>query len=191
MSHRRNCLHLVAAVAILVLWADDMAAAPRGRPNLPIPGGFGKGGGARRPAARAGQRPRRGRGNAPKPVDPLTVAVKDLQAAEKDVESNHKNATQMTQAAEQIVHNQELGIRQARQQALENTNVPKNVRDMMKARADALASVLKDIRTAKKELAARKTIEAKAALAAAITGLEALTDKGNAKDGGEKKKKKA
>src|SRR5206468_2742008 len=71
----------------------------------------------------------------------------------------------------------------ARSQAAESETATKEQRDHLKARVTALDAVLKDIRNAEKEIAARKTDDAKASVKAAIAGLEGLT-------GHEPKKKK-
>ena len=89
----------------------------------------------------------------------------------------------MTRSAEQIVSNQAQLAHKAKSQAAENGNATREQKDHLKARVTALDAVLKDVRSAGKEIAARKTDDAKASVKSAIAGLEGLT-------GHEPKKKK-
>jgi len=171
MSRSRNLLRLIAAVALLAFGAGEAFALPVIRP--PVPGGAGK---------PAGGNKNKNKGK--KSADPLEAAVKDLQAAEKDLESRETaKASQMTRSAEQVVGNQDQLAHKARSQAAENGNATKEQKDHLKARVTALDAVLKDIRNAEKEIASRKTDDAKASVKSAIAGLEGLT-------GHEPKKKK-
>jgi uncharacterized protein YukE len=125
-----------------------------------------------------------GNKNKTKPVDPLTTAIKDLQDAQKAVESkDNTSASQKTHNADSIVANADTVAKQTRDRLIEN-GAPKDQRDQIKARVTALNDVLKDIHTAEKNIAAKKTDDAVTALKSAIAGLEGLTG-----SGGEKKKK--
>jgi hypothetical protein len=163
---------MIAAAALLAFGAGEAFALPLIRPPLP-PGAAG-----RPPAGN------KNKAKGKKPADPLEAAVKDLQAAEKDLESKDTaKASQMTRSAEQIVSNQDQLAHKARSQAAESGNATKEQKDHLKARVTALDAVLKDVRNAEKEIAARKTDDARSSVKAAIAGLEGLT-------GHEPKKKK-
>jgi hypothetical protein len=163
MFRSRTGLRAVAAAAVVALGAAEAAALPIVRPPTRAPGGV------HQPAAG-------GRKHKTKTTDPLDAAIKDLQKAEKDLGSEDRSAaSKLTRSAEQIVNNQLQAARQARDRAAESGTATKEQRDELKARIAALNPILKDIRTAGKEIAARKSDEAKTAIQSAITGLEALT----------------
>lgn len=93
---------------------------------------------------------------------PIDAAIKDLKQADKDLESkNNSNASQMTRAAEQIVS-------AFAQQAHD--------RGAGKERTKALDAALKDIHSAQKHFAAKKTDEASTSIKSAISGLEGLVN---------------
>jgi hypothetical protein len=118
-----------------------------------------------------------------KPTDPLDAAVKELREAEKELGSKEgSKAGKLTRSARQIVSDQLHQARQARDRAADSGTVAKEQREHIKARVSALDAVVKDIRTAEKEIAAKKADDAKTAIQSAIGGLEGLT-------GGGKKKK--
>ena len=172
MFRSSHILRLIAAAALLAFGATEALALPVIRPPLP-------GGSVKKPPSG-----NRNKGKGKKAADPLEAAIKDLQAAEKDLESaDTAKARQMTKSAEQIVGNQDQLAHKARSQAVESGTATKEQKDHLKARVTALDAVLKDIRNAEKEIAARKTDDAKASAKAAIAGLEGLT-------GHEPKKKK-
>jgi hypothetical protein len=127
---------------------------------------------------------RGGKHRSTKPTDPLEAAVKDLREAEKELGSKEgSKAGKLTRSAQQIVGNQLTLTRQARDRAADGGTATKEQREHIKARVSALDAVVKDIKTAEKEIAAKKADDAKTAIQSAITALEGLT-------GGEKKKKK-
>ena len=161
-----------AAGVVVAFCTSEAVALPIIRPPTPA------GAGVHRPAAGGRNGGRRNR--KPKTADPLEAAVKDLKQAEKDLD-DRSAAGRLTRSAETIVSNQHQAARQARDRAAESGTATKEQRDHFRSRASALDAILKDIRTAERNITARKTDEAKAAIQAAITGLEALT-------GGHKKK---
>jgi hypothetical protein len=125
-----------------------------------------------------------GRHKNSKPTNPLDAAIKDLKEAEKEIGSKEgSSASKLTHSAETIVSEQLQQTRQARDRAMDNSNSTKEQRDQLKARVKSLDGVVKDIKTAVKEIAAKKNDDAKTAIQSAISGLEGLTG------GGEKKKK--
>lgn len=168
-----NILRFVAAGAIVAFCTAEAAALPIVRP--PSPPGVG---GAGKPPA-GGRNSKKSK----KASDPLDAAIKDLKDAEKDLGSKDNSAaSRLTRSAAQIVSDQNKAAKQARERAGESGNVTKEQKDHLKTRITALDAILKDIRTAEKEIAARKADDAKTAIQSAITGLEGLT-------GGKKKKK--
>jgi hypothetical protein len=171
MSRSSTLLRLIAAAALLAFGATEALALPAIRPPLP-------------PGVALKKPPTGNKGKSKKPAGPLEAALKDLRAAETDLESaDTAKAGQMTRSAEQIVATQSQLAHKARSQAAENGNATREQKDQLKARVTALDAVLKDVRSAGKEIAARKTDDAKASVKAAIAGLEGLT-------GHEPKKKK-
>jgi hypothetical protein len=145
----RLLVHLTVAVAILALAASEVDAFPAI-------------GGATPPKPGAGQQGKRPKGNKKgKQAGPFDTAIKDLKEADKELEAKKSaEASQMTRNAEQIVS-------QASKQA--------NGQGGDKDKGKALDAVLKDIREAEKQIAARKPDDASTAIKSAITGLEGLT----------------
>jgi hypothetical protein len=172
MFHSINALRLLAAVAIVAFCAAEAAALPTIRPpSPPAPGGAGK------PPA-GGRKP----SNKKKTADPLDAAIKDLKDAEKDLDSKDGSpASRLTRSAEQVVSNQAKLARQARDQAADSGTATKEQKEHIKTRISALDGILKDIRSAEKEITARKADDAKSAIQSAITGLEGLTGAGKKK----------
>lgn len=126
---------------------------------------------------------RGGKHKSTKPTDPLEAAVKDLKDAEKDLGSKEaSHAGKLTRSAQQIVGDQLKLARQARDRAADSGTATREQREHLKARVSALDGIVKDIKTAEKEITAKKADDAKSAIQSAISGLEGLT-------GSEKKKK--
>jgi hypothetical protein len=159
MLSSRNMLRLAGALTVVAFFAGTAGAVP----GLPHAGNH--------------------KNKNSKPTDPLDTAIKDLQAAEKALDSkDHSAASQKTHSADTIVAGASTAAKQTRDRLIEN-GAPKDQKEQIKARVTALDAALKDIHTAEKEIAAKKTDEAKTALAAAITALQGLTG-----GGGDKKK---
>jgi hypothetical protein len=155
MFRSHNILRLLCTAAAVAFGTAELAAEPA---NPAAPGM--KNGGKTK-----GQ----------KASDPLDGAIKDLQEAEKVLDAKDGSAAKHAKSAAKIVGDQDTSTKQARDRAAENSNVPKEDRERLKARVTALNSILKDIRTAEKEIAAHKTDAAKTAIQSAITGLGGLT----------------
>jgi len=157
MSEFRNTLRLLAACGLLAF----VATQAEGLPRLKQPGGGNHNGNKHKGA---------------KPTDPLDAAVKDLKEAEKELGSKEgTGAGKLTHSAGQVVGEQLKQARLARDRAADSGNATKEQRDHWKARITGLDGVVKDIKTAEKEIAAKKTDAAKTAIQSAITGLEGLT----------------
>lgn len=140
----------LAVLTLLALTAGPVAAFPGIRPAMPRPG-------AGRPAMH------RPNNRQAAPASPFQTAIQDLKAAEKDLaDKNNAAADQKTRAAQQIVDQQTKMAR-----------APGGDKD----RAGALEAVMKDIREAERQIAARKPDDATTALKAAAAGLEALAGK--------------
>jgi hypothetical protein len=162
MSFSANILRLIAVAGSLALVAPEALALPVPRPPMPPKPGV------QQPGQPAKPRGRSNKNKNTKPQNPLETAVKDLEAAEKDIDGkNLSAASTKTRAAEQIVDQQAKAAKG---------------KDGNKDRADALGAILKDIKEAEKQIAARKSADATTALQGAVAGLETLIGgKGKAK----------
>ncbi|HEX3148312.1 MAG TPA: hypothetical protein VHR66_09535 [Gemmataceae bacterium] len=94
---------------------------------------------------------------------PIPTAIKDLQAAQKSLDDKKFTpASEAVHAAETIVKNQAQSAKQPEKQGGD------------KAKATTLEGILKDIKDAEGQIAARKVDEASKAIKSAISALEGL-----------------
>jgi hypothetical protein len=97
-------------------------------------------------------------------MGPIPTAIKDLQAAQKNLDDKKFTiASEAMHAAEDIVKNQAQIAKQPEKQGGD------------KAKAETLKGVIKDIKDAEGQIAARKSDEASKAIKSAISALEGLT----------------
>ncbi|HJZ93405.1 MAG TPA: hypothetical protein VKE40_21185 [Gemmataceae bacterium] len=157
MTFSANIVRLIAVAGALALVAPEAVALPVPRPPMPSKPGVQQPGQPAKPKGRSNKNKNS------KPQNPLETAVKDLEAAEKDIDGkNFSDASSMTKSAEQIVDQQAKAAK------------GKDGKGGNKDRADALGAILKDIKEAQKQIAARKSADATTALQGAVAGLETL-----------------
>lgn len=144
MSSMIMSLRLIAACAVLAIFAGGLSAFPNVKP--------------------AGGNKGKNNKNMAKNAGPIPTAIKDLQAAQKNLDDKKwTTASEAMHAAEDIVKNQAQIAKQPEKQGGD------------KAKAETLKGVIKDIKDAEGQIAARKPDEAAKAIKSAISGLEGLS----------------